>query len=357
MSSSVDSQFSQLNRMRKIAVEVSKELAEDKNVVGVVLGGSVVSGQIHDESDIDLIVVSNLPQKQLPLYLLREKEGFQLEIHYTSIEHFYHTFEDEQYRNTGGTWFSANFILQIIRHGMILQDSDGKLTQWKEKALQWQWRSSEIEPKFVQSKSLLEASKDRLGKGDTFASLVLLRDAFTPFSSALMMRLNLPSYWLPKDQSLQVPKLRDKYPGLVQLFGEVHDFENIPVAWLWERLDGLTTLIKSYGWEQGLQLHIKGAKGCLRRGNITGSILSARRATYCFGIEILNKRGDKTPAYMFHAPTQLKVIDQTKEKETDFYDFYKEIHRINLWNTDSLSQIISNFERLLNACMNFPEES
>ena len=338
----------QLARMRNVAEKVSKELAENENVVGVVLVGSVASGRIHGKSDIDLIVVCNAPQKQQPSYQLQEAEGFQLEIHYTSIEHFQHTFDDEQYRDKGSAWFPANFSLQMLREGMILHDPNGKLALWRDRALQWRWRFSEIQPLFVQAKSLLDASKDRLEKGDVFAALVTLRDAFTPFSSALMMRLNLPSYWRPKDQSLQIPKLRDKYPELVQLFYEVHGLRNITVAWLENSLGELAILTKRYSWEQGPQLHIKGAKGCLRKGNVISSVLSARRAAYCLGIEILNKRGDKTPRYMFHAPTQLKVIDQTREQETDFHQFYQKIHQIDLWDTDSISMTMANFAKLLN---------
>ena len=83
-----------------------------------------------------------------------------------------------------------------------------------------------------------------------FAALVTLRDALTPLSSALMMRLDLPSYWRPKDQSLQVPQLKDEYPELTQLFYEVHSVKNIPSRWLRTSLEELASLMKKYDWDQ-----------------------------------------------------------------------------------------------------------
>lgn len=196
----------QLASMRRIAEKISKKLKEDNDVVGVILTGSVVTGRIHEESDIDLIVVTNFLRNQLPPHRIQEVEGFHVEISYTSIESFLHTFDDEQYRDDSA-WFGANFCLQSLRDGLIMEDPYKELAKWNEKALRWQWRPSEIQLLFIQSNSSLDACQDRLEKGDTFAALVTLRDAFTPFSSALMMRLNLPSYWRPKDQSLQIPKL------------------------------------------------------------------------------------------------------------------------------------------------------
>lgn len=281
--------------MRKAANEVSERLAENGDVVGVILVGSVASGEIHEKSDIDLIVISNLPRKRLPSSEFRAIDDFQVEIHYNSAKHFRHTFDDEQYRDEGSAWFSANFCLQTLRDAVILQDKEGRLSAWKEKALLWRWRSSEIQPVFAQSRSLLQASEDRLEKGDKFAALVTLRDAITPLSSALMMRLNLPSYWRPKDQSLKVPQLKNKYPELVQLFHVVHSIKNIHSKWLRASLEDLAALMKEFDWKRRLQLHMKGAVGCLEKGNLAGSLLSARRALYCLGIEILNQKGNKTP--------------------------------------------------------------
>ena len=338
--------------MRKAAKEVSGKLAENGDVVGVLLVGSVASGEIHQKSDIDLTVISSLPRKRLPSSEFRAMDSFQLEIHYNSAEHFQHTFDDEQYRDKGSAWFSANFCLQTLRDGVILQDKEGRLSAWKEKALLWRWRSSEIQPRFAQSRSLLQASEERLEKGDKFAALVTLRDAITPLSSALMMRLNLPSYWRPKDQSLKVPQLKNKYPELAQLFYEVHSVKNIHSKWLRASLEDLATLMKEFDWKRGLQLHMKGAVGCLEKGNLAGSLLSARRALYCLGIEILNQRGNKTPPYMFHAPTQLKVIDKTKDQEPGFFMAYKNIHLEQEWGQASLleaslklSQLIEVYER------------
>ena len=337
----------QLTRMRRVAQEVSEELAKNKDVVGVILVGSVASGKTHEKSDIDLIVISNLPKKRLPSSEFRAIEDFELEIHYNSAEHFQHTFDDEQYRDKGFAWFSANFCMQTLRDGMILQDTEGRLSAWKEKASIWRWRSSEIQPLFAQSRSLLQASQDRLEKGDKFAGLVTLRDAITPLSSALMMRLDLPSYWRPKDQSLEVPQLEDKYPELVRLFYEIHSVRNISSEWLRASLEDLARLMKESCWDQGLQLHMKGATGCLEKGNLVGSLLCARRATYCLGIEILNQRGNKTPRYMFHAPTQLKVIDRTKEQEPGFYMAYRNIHRTQQWSRGSLLEASIKLSQLI----------
>lgn len=333
--------------MRSVAEKISKEIVDSGNIVGVVLVGSVSSGDIHEKSDIDLIVVHSAPQKQLPSSQFQEFEGLMIEIHHNSVEHLEHTFDDEQYRNKEGAWFSANFGLQMLHDGLILQDPSGKLGLWREKALQWKWYSSEIQPLFSQSKSLLDAAENRIEGGDRFAALVLLRDALTPFCSGVMMRLGLPSYWRPKDQSLQVPLLKDQYPELVQLFCEAHSLEYITPAWLEKSLNDLTMLMRRYDWEQGLQLHMKGARGCLNKGNLIGSILSARRATYCLGIEILNQIGQNTSRYMFHAPTQLKVIDQTREREIDFYRFYKLIHQDEQWNLKALRRTTAKFAEKL----------
>jgi len=343
MSSSVSPQ---LTRMRSVAEKISKEIVESGNIVGVVLVGSVSSGDIHEKSDIDLIVIHRTPQKQLPSSQFREFEGLMIEIHHNSVEHLEHTFDDEQYRNKGGAWFSANFGLQMLHDGLILQDPSGKLGLWREKALQWKWRSSEIQPLFSQSRSLLDAAENRIAEGDGFAALVLLRDALTPLSSAVMMRLGLPSYWRPKDQSLQVPLLEDQYPELVQLFYEAHGLEYVTPIWLEKSLNDLTILMRRYDWEQGLQLHVKGARGCYDKGNLAGSILCARRASYCLGIEILNQKGDNTPRCMFDAFTHLKVIDQTRQ-ESDFHQFYTEIHQIDLWNCNSISSTREKFAGLL----------
>jgi predicted nucleotidyltransferase len=68
-----------LGNMRSLATRICDEASQEPNVRGVLLFGSVVKGNVHSGSDIDIVVVKEGQQEPIRRKE-HEREGIQIDM-------------------------------------------------------------------------------------------------------------------------------------------------------------------------------------------------------------------------------------------------------------------------------------
>ena len=212
-----------LGKMRHLADKLSDDLFKEKRVLGVLLYGSIVSGKIHEKSDIDIATIYDASDDTYPLREEKVIEGFKVDIWRYPINRFIQIFDDEKLRDKTSTWIRASPYLELMRDCRIIKDPKYKLYEWKAKAKNWKWRESEIKPVKKRITDSLQLLKDTVTMKDEFSLLLCLRDTTALLVSIYLMRSDLIPTWMPKDPwtTLINPLKRAGHEEIIDLFIKV----------------------------------------------------------------------------------------------------------------------------------------
>lgn len=327
--------------MRKAALSLCKSLMLEKHAMGAFLFGSVVTGNIQEKSDVDLAIVYDVDASVLREGReRREIDDITVEVWRYSARHFVHTFEDEKLRNKPDTWMRASLWIEYMQNGEILADPLGKLAEWREKAQRWRWRESETNPIWNQAEENLRVSQKYLKRQDPFASLLSLRESMTCLAAAnLMKNGQIPSF-RPKDLCAKIRLIQTKEKALWNLFNFVNDTATINLELVKGLLASLSRFVDvEWGKEhRGPRTELENAYGCLRRGDLTGAMLSARYAAYWLGFHVLRKCGIKLKAKICDAENHVTMMKKLKSALPAFHTFYRDLHFANQWNMHRLKE-------------------
>jgi len=328
-----------LQQMRNLALSLCKNLMQEEHAIGALLFGSVVSGKIHEKSDLDLAIVYNIDAPNM-------REGKEerrvnevnVEIWRYSASHFAHTFEDEKLRSRPDTWMWASLWVEIMKNCEILEDPTNKLAEWKEKAHKWKWRQSEINPVWNQAEENLQTSRTHLAKQDLFASLLCLRESMTCLAAAHIMKHNLIPSFRPKELYTKLRLIQTKENTLWNLFNFINDIPIINSKIIEGLLKPLDRFINvKWGKERkGPRTELENAYGCLRKHDLAGALLSARYAAYWLGFHVLRKQDVKLKAKICDAENHIEMTKKLAPVAPSFYNFYQKLHFIDRWNIKRL---------------------
>ena len=96
-------------QMRELALSLCKNLMMEKHAIGAFLFGSVVTGNIHEKSDVDLAIIYDEAATDLRWGKeIRKINDIRVEVWRYSAKRFINTFEDEKLRNKSDTWMWAS---------------------------------------------------------------------------------------------------------------------------------------------------------------------------------------------------------------------------------------------------------
>lgn len=345
------SKESKLEKMRALAAEQCHELMKEKYAIGAFLFGSAASGDIHEQSDIDLAVVYNTIGADIRAHKEERRiDGRRLEVWRYPIAPFTGTFEDETLRDKPDTWMWTSLWIEGMQKGVILADPTRRLADWKAKAKQWKWRESEIRPVLRQAQDNIAAAKRHLANQDTFASLICLREALTCLSAAHVMKRDLNPSFRPKDLSQRLDLIKDKEKQMSEAYELVND------ATVLDRnlVEGLFLKLKEFvdsEWgakRLGPRSELENAKSCMNKRNLLGALLSLRYCAYWLGYHIINKTEHKLKTEICIGENHVQMTKRLAEVCEPFHSFYKQLNFAEKWNTPQVEAAISQTQAILN---------
>jgi len=337
-------------QMRELALSLYKKLMREKHAIGAFLFGSVVTGNIHEKSDVDLAIIYDVDATNLREGKEERKmNDIRVEVWRYSASHFVHTFEDEKLRNKPDTWMWASLWIEFMQKCEILADPTGRLVEWRTKAQKWKWRESEIRPVWNQAKENLQVSEKCSARRDLFASLLSLRESMICLAAVHVMKYNLIPSFRPKELCAKIRLIQSKECILWNLFNLISDVAIINFKLIEELLLSLNRFVDTeWGKEhRGPRTELENAYGCLRKQDLTGALLSARYAAYWLGFHILRKRDIKLKAKICNAENHVKMVKKLASVMPVFYNFYQKLHLVKQWNMQRLRDAQNQMQGVL----------
>ena len=328
-----------LQQMRNLAFSLSKNLMKENHTIGAILFGSVVTGNIHEKSDVDLAIIYDIDAANMREGKEERRiNNIEVQVWRYSINHFIHTFEDEKLRNKPNTWMWASLWVEYMKKGKILADTTGRLSEWREKARKWKWRPSETDPILNQALDNLQASTTYATRPDLFASLLCLRESMTCLAAAHIMKHNLIPSFRPKELWTKLNLLQTKENAVWNLFNFINDTSTINSRRVNQLLKPLSSFIDvEWGKEdRGTRTELENAYGCLRKQDYAGALLSGRYSAYWLGFHIINKQDDKLKAKICNGENHIKMMKKLGPIKPSFYSFYKKLHFVEHWTMKKL---------------------
>lgn len=327
-------------QMRESALSLWKNLMLENHVLGAFLFGSVVTGNIHEKSDVDLAIIYDV--RAIDLHEGREiieNNDIQVEVWRYSARHFISAFEDEKLRNKPNTWMWASLWIELMQTNEILADPTGRLAEWRKKARRWKWKEkSEIDPVWNQAEENLQFSEKCLARRDLFPSLLSLRESVTCLAAAYLMKHDLIPSFRPKDLCAKILLIQTKENTLWNLFNLINDTATINFTHIEGLLASLHNLIDAeWGKEhRGPRTELENAYGCLRKQDLAGTILSARYAAYWLGFHILKKRDIRLKPRICIAENHVEMVRKMGPVMPAFCRLYRKLHLAKQLNMQRL---------------------
>jgi hypothetical protein len=336
--------------MRELAASQVQELMKEKYAIGAVIFGSVASGDIEQESDIDLMIVYNTVAVDIKVGKEEKKIGdVRLEVWRYPIAPFVETFENEKLRSKPDTWMWTSLWIENMQTGLIMADPTKRLAKWKEKAKEWKWRENEIQPVAKQAEDNLHVSEHFLAEQKSFEVLICLREALTCLAAAQVMRHGLIPSFRPKDLYQKLVLIREKESALSTLFDSVNDSAVLD----YNLVEGLLFKLKEFvdaewGTKRiGPRTELENARSCLLKKELLGSLFSLRYSAYWLGFHIINKRGARNNAEICNGENHVAMINQVATMQKSFYDFYRQLHFSDKWDSKQVEAAISQAKKML----------
>jgi len=303
--------------MRKIAKSIARDSRKQDDVEAVLLGGSVASGNIHPESDIDIVVIKKQDKPQI-----RRKQSTIEDIEIDLWEHSTYYYE----RLFKQDWkpdemFLYSLFLNILQTCEILYDKNSKFIKYRKMAIQWKW--SESCKDYIQNKYDSTTLKmENLHPSGLEASL---------YQKKLLL---LETCLMLLEQGMPVSNRNmDLYKKHVEL-SQSNKFEDI---WGLPSLENLSELV-----EQGIAFfysdirnrelftELNDARKHIENGEFFLSLISLQNGAYYVGRAGLVKRGVKLRKKGFFNPeSEVELIQKSRETWSEFYEYYKKLHGEN----------------------------
>lgn len=310
-----------LQKMENLAWKISDERKGEEDVIAVLLFGSVAKGNVHPESDIDIVIVKDSEE-----HLIRRNESFMGGIKIELWEHscsFYERLFKREWQPK--QMFLYSLPLNILQECKVLYDRESKFEKFKKNAMKWNWPQNCKE--FIKDKlrRALDNYKER--DYDKFERLVYLRKLFLLDTCRRLLDIGKPVSIRNKDYYLKCKEhfsLRD----FEMIFGKIPDIEEIES--LVERtIDIFHSEVKNREpWTE-----LKDAENYLESKNDFMATISLQNGAYYLGCEGLSNRNVEMENEGFLYPeSEIELIEKLRERWTEFYDIYRKVHNVDAWH-------------------------
>ena len=331
---------SRIERMRQIVEKAWRKEAKDKDTLGVLLFGSLVTGKVSPDSDIDLLVIAKQGRS-------RTRSMFDGEI----LDKV--TFTEDLMDD----FISKGFSLDWLIDGKILYDPHGVLTRLKRAAKDFTWREDQIKENERIARKYLCMAEEAL-RHDPRSALFLLQKATEEFMRSLAKRHHVKTN---VDIGVFFKTVRFEEKEFYELFKKIQGLEDFSKEELefffeklefkkWDRLDWNVSQILKKAQEKGWSppeveakilplwkkvptTSLHKVRDCLRDGDLECAVLYLREASLWYAK--VKRTIDK----------DLLIRLQTEEPE--YYKLFLEINGLSQVNERKLQKQISSLKTLL----------
>ncbi len=274
-----------------------------RGVVGILVFGSFVQGEIHETSDLDLLVLRE--DIADPSRTMNRDAGVLLEIYQWPRRLMQTTLGGEE-----GTAFSAAFLYAVLRRGRILYDPTGILAQAKNYAQTHPPPAPHVQSLVRAFRQGLALTDRRLARGELEGAEVELRKSVEYLFRVLLLERNVCEINPPK---LYVPQIRRTLPALYPMFCDVQNLGTMERTAVEEALRLLTAWWESVRMDArqiprestlhprivDAQTELINAQDCIEAGDLAAAMLQVRYATlFLLSVILRRPRGlvDASPS-------------------------------------------------------------
>ncbi|MHA1960850.1 MAG: nucleotidyltransferase domain-containing protein [Candidatus Thorarchaeota archaeon] len=304
----------------RVMRETVKEWKKHDNVMGVVVYGSFVTGNISASSDLDMCVIWD--GSEAPVQLMAEQDGVLLDMSFTTVSAIKEVIE--------GTPEDAFLIAEVIakfRNARVVHDTDGKLKKWQITASDYVWSDSVIDVIREKAEEELSNASELADQDDIVGAIHELRSALFNIARAVLMKNNVFSIIKPAEVLSEIRMLD---PMTYQLFLRLFKLKALREPELLAALESIRHWLKTAEERLGevapgaglaptavrlaeAQRHYYGAMRLTIDSEYELAVLEMRQTLSLLGRALVETAG--------HRPTsEASALSYIKEQEPEFYE-------------------------------------
>ena len=307
-----------LVKMRTIANRIADENKHEE-VRAILLFGSVATGNIHPESDIDIVVIRDIEDQRM--------QRHQPKINGINVDQWDHPLSvytnlfEQSWRPDEMLLYSL--FLNILQNCEILYDPESRFCEYRDSALEWAW--SEECKAFIQGKYEDAIQGLRASDLTLFETLIYLRKIVLLDTCKLLLDTGRPVS----------NRNKDLYHAHVQ-YSSAQDFELVFKVFdsteLEKLVDQCFTFFHAEIKNREPYTELTDAQKYLDNGDPFVALLCLQNGAYYVGKSGLKNRGANSHFYgLLNPEAEIELIQKSREIWPDFWDFYNKVHAVERW--------------------------
>jgi len=271
-----------LERMSHLLEDFVQQEGQKEGVVGILVFGSFVRGDVRETSDLDILVLREDAEEYSRMR--RREDGVLLEIHVWPLKLFCGPFLGKM-----GDPFSDAFSLGVMRVGRILYDPRGILQKFKDQAKTHRFPLSHIRSIAERAHRGLRLAEELLTRRELEGAELEIRRAAEDLARAVLLERDVLEIIPPKSY---LPHLREEAPEFYSAFRTIHNLKNIRRETIAATLqlisewrertveailrEGKKDWLRLGTAIRGAQTELSNARDCLESGDLEAAVLQAR---------------------------------------------------------------------------------
>ena len=303
--------------MRGIAHEIANQYSNDSSIKGVLIFGSVVSGNVHKGSDLDIVVIEDSGSKRIERLPFSE-QGVEVDLWKHSFDFYEGLFSGEMLPSE---IFHQSMFLGILQSCEILYDPDSTFETLRSQAEKWVWHKDCVNHLLEKRRNANEMYEGE--ELDEFESLLFSRKIVFLDTCIDLMKAGLPVSNRAKDlymknaehfQGDRFESVFQNHPSHNALGGLIRETMNMFEEELPERkpFTELSDAVK----------HHKNNKDFM-------AVISLQNGAFYVGrFGLRNRNVETTTRGYIYPDTEIELIRKAKNHWSEFYALYKRIHNI-----------------------------
>ena len=324
-----------LERMKNLAWKIAKERREKKDIIAILLFGSVAKGSIHSKSDIDLVLIKDSRKN-----FIKRNQFVEEKVKIDLWEHSCSFYEQLFARNwSPEQMFLYSLFLNILQECEILYDKESKFNRYKKNALKWKWPTNCKE--FIRNKIEKAINNYKSGDYDKFEKLVYMRKLFLLHTCKRLLDRGKPVSIRNKDYYL---KCREYFSAheFETVFGKIPNRKKIGSL-----IKRTMQIFHNEIEDEEPWTELKDAENHFLNKEDFIAAISLQNGAYYLGRVGLSNRGVKMKNKGFLFPeSEIELIRKANKHWKEFYDLYRQIHNVEAWDDKEIDFTLNCFLRL-----------
>ena len=325
-----DSRENRISYMKRLAMRITGKKKKEKDVIAVLLFGSVAAKNIHLDSDLDIVVIRDSESN-----LMKRHQSLMEDVRVDLWDHsrsFYVNLLGRDWQPKEMFWYSL--FLNILQGCEVLYDRESEFRNHRESAMHWIWPEDCRD--FIQDKLRRALSDYEKGDCDKFENLVFLRKLYLLHICRRLLDMGKPVSVRNKDYYLKCKKhfsaidfesIFGRNPSLVELKSLIET-----------AMDLFYREVKNREpWTE-----LKDAKYHLSNGEGFMAAISLQNGAYYIGGAGLSNRNIRRENRDFLYPeSELELIEKSKDQWNEFHSFYRKVHNVDAWSDEDIDSMCS----------------